>query len=142
MRGRPFEPGVSPNPAGRPKGRRNRATEALEQILDGDAETIMRAVIRLAQEGDATAMKLCVDRLLPIRKDRTVQFELPPIETAADLTKATEALLQGVADGALTPAEAGDLAKMVQAHIEAIRTVDFAERLAAIEAAENQGGQS
>lgn len=135
----PFEKGVSGNPAGRPRGVRNRATVALERILDEDAESIVRRVITLAQDGDVAALRLCLDRLIPVRKDRTVQFELPPIETPADLTKATMALLRGVADGDLTPGEAADLAKMIQMHIDAIRTTDFADRLAAVEAAAREG---
>jgi len=137
----PFKKGVSGNPTGRPRGIRNPITEALEKILDDDAEAILRKVIELAQGGDVTAMRLCLDRLMPLRKDRVVQFDLPPITSAADLTAATAALLQAVADGALTPAEAADLTKMVQTHIDAIRTADFAARLTEIEAG-YRGGQS
>jgi hypothetical protein len=38
VRGRPFPPGVSGNPAGRLPGTRNRATMAVEALLDGEAE--------------------------------------------------------------------------------------------------------
>jgi len=43
--GKPFKEGQSGNPAGRPKGSRNRATVALEKILDGDAESILRKAV-------------------------------------------------------------------------------------------------
>ena len=134
-----FAPGQSGNPAGRPKGARSRATMALERILEGDAESILRKVIGLAQDGDATAMRLCLDRMMPARKDRTITFALPPIETAADLTRATSALLQGVADGEITPSEAAELSKLVDAHVKAIEAVDFAGRLAALE--QSAGGK-
>lgn len=130
-----FEAGRSGNPAGRPKGARSRATLALENILDGDAESILRKAIELAKDGDATAMRLCLDRMMPPRKDRTITFELPPIETATDLTRATSALLQGVADGEITPSEAAELSKLVDAHMKAIEAVDFAGRLAVLEQA-------
>lgn len=140
--GRPFERGESGNPAGRPKGARSRAAQALEKILDGDAESILRKVIEFAQGGDATAMRLCLDRMMPPRKDRIITFALPEIETAADLTKATGALMQGVASGEITPSEAAELSKLVEAHVKAIEAVDFAGRLAALEqAAGNKRGR-
>lgn len=70
-----FQPGQSGNPAGRPKGSRNKATVALEKILNGDAESILRKAIELAQDGDPTALRRCLDRLLPPRKDRPITFE-------------------------------------------------------------------
>lgn len=130
--------GQTGNPAGRPKGSRNKATVALEAILDGDAEAILRRVMAAAQEGDPTAMRLCFDRLIPPRKERHITFPLPPIETAADVVKATGAMLQAVADGEITPSEAAELSKLVAAHVEAIKANDLDERIRRIE--ESRGG--
>src|SRR5690349_11329736 len=88
-RGRPFAPG---NP-GRPPGARNKATRALEALLEGEAEDITRTAIALAKGGDTVALRLCLERLLPPRKDRPVAFALPEINTPADLPRATAALL-------------------------------------------------
>jgi hypothetical protein len=130
-----FAPGRSGNPAGRPKGARNRATAALEKILDGDAEAILNKAVEMAKDGDPVALRLCLDRLIPVRKDRPITFTLPEIETTADLTKATRALMQGVADGEITPSEAAELSKLVDAHLRAIETADIAARLARLEEA-------
>ena len=130
-----FGAGRSGNPAGRPKGARNRATQAVEALLDGEAEALTRKAIEMALSGDGPAMRLCLDRLCPPRKDKTITFTLPEIETAADLTKATKALLQGVADGEITPSEAAELSKLVDAHTKAIEAVDLATRLSALEQA-------
>ncbi|EIZ81885.1 hypothetical protein WYO_5473 [Methylobacterium sp. GXF4] len=130
-----FEPGRSGNPGGRPKGARNRSTTALEAIFDGESEALTRKVIELALDGDTVALRMCLDRLMPVRKDRPITFVLPEIETAADLTKATKALLQGVADGEITPSEAAELSKLVDAHTKAIEAVDLATRLSALEQA-------
>jgi hypothetical protein len=73
--------GTSGNQSGRPAGSRNKATEALQQMLEGEAERITRKAIDLALGGDLTAIRLCMERLLPPRKDRPVQIDLPPIET-------------------------------------------------------------
>ena len=128
-----FQPGQSGNPAGRPKGSRNRSTLALEAIFEGEAEAITRKVIELALEGDTQALRMCLDRLAPPRKDRPVTFELPAIKATADLTQATNALLQAVASGDLTPSEAADIGKAVDAHVRAIEAVDLHQRLLRIE---------
>lgn len=128
-----FEPGRSGNPAGRPKGSRNRSTLALEAILEGEAEALTRRAIAMALEGDGPAMKLCLDRLLSPRRDRSISFDLPAIESAADLPKATEAMLRAVASGEITPSEAADIGKAVSAHIEAITAAQMADRLARLE---------
>ena len=128
-----FQPGQSGNPAGRPKGSRNKTTVALEKILDGDAEAILSKAVTMAKDGDPVAMRLCLDRIIPVRRDRPITFTLPPIEKPADLTRATHALMQGVAAGEITPSEAAELSKLVDAHVNAIKTADLAERLARIE---------
>ena len=134
-RGRPFGGDNRGNTAGKPKGTRNRTTLAMEAILDGEAAALTRKAIELALDGDGPALRLCLDRLCPPRKDRTITFPLPAIETAADLTRATSALLQGVADGEITPGEAAELSKLIDAHVKAIEAVDLAARIATLEQA-------
>ncbi|GJE57749.1 DUF5681 domain-containing protein [Methylobacterium thuringiense] len=131
--GKPFAEGQSGNPAGRPRGSRNRATLALETILDGDAEAIVRKAIELAREGEPQALRMCLDRLLPVRRERPVRFELPEITTTDDLPKATSALLQAVASGDITPSEAADVGHALAAHMRAIETASLNERMRRIE---------
>lgn len=68
--------GVSGNPMGRPRGARHRSTLAVEALLDGEAEGLTRKAIEVAMEGDVEALRLCLDRLAPARKDATVSFQL------------------------------------------------------------------
>ncbi|GJE43840.1 DUF5681 domain-containing protein [Methylobacterium soli] len=135
--GKPFAPGQSANPAGRPKGSRGKAALALEKLFDGEAEAIGRRAITLAKQGDGAALRLCLDRIYPVRRDRPVTFELPPIESSNDLTKATRALLDAVAEGEITPSEAEAIGQVVKTHILAIETHDLAQRVAELEAGEN-----
>jgi hypothetical protein len=88
----------------------------------------------MALEGDTVALRLCLERIAPARRDRPVLFEMPPIETTADLPKATNTLLQAVAAGDLTPSEASDIGKAVDAHVRAIEAADLHERLSQLEA--------
>ena len=71
-----FPPGQSGNPAGRPKGARNKATLALETLLDGQAEALTQKAIELALGGDMMALRMCLDRILPARRDRPVSIEM------------------------------------------------------------------
>jgi hypothetical protein len=125
IRGRPFRRGQSGNPAGRPKGARNRATLLIEALLEGEAEEIGRKLIELAKGGDRRALKICLDRLLPARRGCPVSFDMPPIETAADLPKATAAILRAVAEGEITPSEAMKLTRVVETHVRALELRDL-----------------
>lgn len=51
-------------------------------MLKGEAEQLTRKVLDLAHEGDLTALKLCLDRILPARRERLLHFELPPLNSA------------------------------------------------------------
>ena len=112
QRGRPFTKGQSGNPAGKPKGVRNRSTLAAEALLDGEAEQLTRKVIELALAGDTIALKLCLERILPPRKDRTVMFSLPGLKNA-DRASSITAILQAVSQGRITPSEAEMVVKLL-----------------------------
>jgi len=131
--GKPFTPGVSGNPAGRPKGARNKSTLALETLLDGQAEALTQKAIDLALAGDMAALRLCLDRILPARKDRPVSIEMPTIDTAEDAKAASAALLAAVAAGSLTPSEAAEIGKLVDSHVKAIETTEVLARLDKLE---------
>jgi hypothetical protein len=131
-RGKPFERG---NP-GKPKGARHRVTLAAETLLEGEAEAITRKAIELAKAGDGPALRLCMDRIYPARKDRPVRFRLPPLEKVGDAVAANAALVGAVASGNLTPSEAGELAKLVDAYTRAVEATDIQDRLAKLEAAQ------
>ena len=130
-RGRPFRPG---NP-GKPKGTRNRTTLALELLLDGEGEALTRKAVEMALSGDTTALRLCMERILPPRKDRPVMFSMPALERAEDALKASAALCEAVASGRLTPSEAGELSKLVDGFTKAFELHEIHQRLEKLEAA-------
>ena len=130
-----FKPGQSGNPAGKPKGTRNATTLALEALLDGQASALTQKAINLALAGDMAALRLCLDRILPPRKDSPVAFDLPEMKTLNDAVPAMGALVKAVGQGELTPTEAGELTKMVQAFAKIIETADLEERVRKLEEA-------
>jgi Family of unknown function (DUF5681) len=128
-----FKKGRSGNPAGKPKGARNKATLAVEALLDGQAEALTQAAISKALDGDATALRLCLDRIAPPRKGRPVTLELPEARDAADLDGAMAALVRAMADGEVTPDEAVTIANLFEIRRKIIETQEFEQRLAALE---------
>jgi len=129
-----FQPGQSGNPSGKPKGARHKATLAIEALLDGEAEALTRKAIELALAGDMQALRLCMDRVAPPRKDRLVEFDMPAIESVDDLPVATRAVMDAVSSGSITPTEAAELGKLIDAHIRAIEAVELQKRIEALEA--------
>ncbi len=138
-RGRPFRKGQSGNPAGRPKGSRNIATRIAAALLDGEAEALTRKAIELALAGDPVALRLCLDRILGVRRGRPVDLRgtlsgdprgaageapaVPPPASVADLAAAMSAVAAAATSGVITPDEALALAQMVES---------FARTLAAV----------
>ena len=128
-----FKTGQSGNPGGRPKGALNKATLATQALLDGEAEALTRKVVELAKDGNPVALRLCLDRLLPPRKDRPINFTLPRIEGAQDLVKALGAILEAVAQGEITPGEGQTLTAMLDGYRKGLETADLEIRVTALE---------
>ena len=128
-----FAPGKSGNPAGRPRGSRNKSTLLLEKLMIDDGEGVVRSVVNLAKDGDVQAARLVLDRILPARKGRTVPFNLPVVESAADVLRALSATVQAMAKGELTPEEAAIVSGVLETARKAIETVEIEQRLAAVE---------
>jgi hypothetical protein len=129
-----FAPGMSGNPAGRPAGARHKVTLAIEALLEGQHEALTQKAVEKALEGDMTAMRLCLDRLAPPRKDSPISFALPPIRTAGDTVSASSALLESVAAGEVTPDEAGRVMALLTAHKTLVEGGDLEARITALEA--------
>ena len=130
-----FAPGQSGNPAGKAKGTRNRTTLAIEALLEGEADALTRKAIEMAKEGDGPALRMCLDRLAPPRKDSPVCFDLPPIKSVADAVGASSSLLSAVAGGDVTPDEAARIMSLLTSHKVLVETGEFERRLEVLEAA-------
>ena len=73
-----WKKGQSGNPKGRPKGSKNKLSllreavlENAENIVLSNFEDIVRSTVELAKQGDATALKIVWDRIIPAK--RTVE---------------------------------------------------------------------
>ena len=133
--GRNTDGTFGPGNSGKPKGTRHKATQAALALLDGEAKALTRQAVTMALGGDTTALRLCLERIAPPRRDAPVTFDLPPMETARDAAKAAGAVLGAVAEGELTPGEGAALMALVEGFRRTLETSELEARVAALEGA-------
>lgn len=80
------------------------------------------------------ALRLCLDRIAPPRKDAPISFDLPPVRSVADTVTASSAVLASVAAGEVTPDEAGRVMALLSAHRGIVETGHLEARITALEA--------
>lgn len=131
-RGR-WRKGQSGNPRGRRAGSRNNATLLAEQLMAADLAAVVQSVIAAARAGDVRAAALIVERLVPRRRGRPVELDLPPVAAAQDVPTALAAVLRGVAAGELTPEEGLAVAGVIDRQRQALELTEIERRLAALE---------
>lgn len=124
-----FAPG---NP-GKPKGSRHRATLAVQTLLDGEAQAITQKAVQMALEGDGAALRLCLERIVPPRRDAPISFSLPPMATASDAATAAASVLAAVADGEMTPTEGAHVMALIETYRRTLETTEIEKRLKDLE---------
>jgi hypothetical protein len=137
-RGR-FSKGRSGNLADRPRGCREHVNRGARLLLAGEGEALTRKAVELALAGDpwafspragpVGALRLCLERIVGPYRERVVEFTMPPIRNAADLTGAMAAVADAAADGAVTPRKAMQLGHLVEACVRAVEATKFEWRL-------------
>jgi hypothetical protein len=130
-RGRPFEVGNRAG-TGRRVGSRNRKT-VFQIALESGGEKIIEKIKARALKNDPTAMRLCMERLIPVLRAPLKRFVLPPVETAGQLKDAVSAVTQAVADGVLSAQEGESVARIIDTQRKNIEVAEFEARLKVLE---------
>lgn len=123
----PWQPGQTGNPKGRPpKG------TATADALRANIKTaeIVRTVQELALSGDMTACRILLDRVLPPLKATDTPA---PVPIPADLTAASAAVLQALAQGLLTPDQGSAVASVLASLARVKEATELEARIAALE---------
>jgi hypothetical protein len=134
QRGRPFKPGQSGNPAGKPAGTRHKATVMAQALFDGEVEELTRKIIERAKEGDLQALKVCIDRLCPPLRAQVAPVQVD-IENAHSITDMADAFIRAAAGGQLPADVAAQLVSAVGTLARVVEIDELKVRLAALEAA-------
>lgn len=126
-----WEPGQSGNPAGRPPGIRDKRT-AMRALLEPHADELVAKVVEMAKNGDTTALRICIDRLIPPAKPREEPVGLPLGE--GSLAEKGQAVLAALGDGTIAPDVATTILQGIAAQARIIEVDEIEKRLAALEA--------
>jgi hypothetical protein len=132
LRGRPFQQGNTFG-RGRPKGSRNKTTRKAQELLDRYCEPITQKTISMALKGDPGAIRLCMERVYPARRDGYVQISLPGTQTLADVSASSAKVLHGVSRGLITPMEGETISGILEDRRRLIETVELAARIEELE---------
>jgi hypothetical protein len=132
MIGRPFEPG-NKSGKGRPPGSRNKRTVFQEILESHDIEIINKVKLEaLKTPPDATILRSCFERLVPVARAPRSRFRLPPVKTPEDLAIANGAVAQAVARGRISAVE-GDALSRILVNQRTIFEDGFERRLRVLE---------
>jgi hypothetical protein len=118
---------------GKPKGARHRATQAAHRLLDGQTEALTQKAVDMALEGDTVALRLCLERIAPPRRDAPVAFFLPAMENAQCAAQAAGAVLNAVSQGELTPSEGAHVMALIETYRRTLETTELERRVTALE---------
>jgi len=128
-----FAPGSHANPFGRPRGSRNRTTLDMIHVLESKGEAISNKLTELALAGDKTALRLCVERLIPRRKSVPLNLDLAPINTPTDVSAAISAVVDATMCGEIDTDQARSVSALIEVKRKSLETIELEDRLTLIE---------
>jgi len=130
-----FQPGQSGNPAGRAAGSRNKKTLAAEAALFDHAQELVVDLVKRAKNGEPAAMRLAMERILPVGRGRPLPIDLPPIRSTEDAQAAAGAIMDALKEGAISAREAVDLLRVVEGLTRLTAVIPFIQKVARREVA-------
>lgn len=153
--GRPFQPGQSGNPDGRPPGPNSITRAARERIAEecdplGFLTGVMRGEPQRYGEGEQAgehqptmadrmnAARTLANKLAPDAKDRPLSFPVGAIDGPADALKVMAKILEAMSSGELTASESAGAMTVVGSYLDAWKSSDMERRLRLLEEQENR----
>jgi hypothetical protein len=133
-----YQKGTSGNPSGRPVGSRNKATLLAEQLLEGEAPHLIRKALELATAGNVQALRLCLDRVYPIPKDRSIELEFPLPKNAQELPASYQTVMSAICEGRITPGEGQSLNGLLDSQAKGFELQSIDRRIQALEDRESE----
>ncbi|UEP49353.1 DUF5681 domain-containing protein [Burkholderia ambifaria] len=125
-----FRKGESGNPAGKPKGARDKRT-ALRELLQPHAADLVKKAVELALSGDTTALRICIDRCIPAVKAKDAPISISGL--TGSLADQGKTVVAAMAAGTITPDEAAAVMAVISAQAKIVEADELEKRLTALE---------
>ena len=116
-----FVPG---HPGGKPKGSKSKITIFREMLGDAKCKKIRQKAYDMAMAGDATCIKLLMDRIDPPSKSPLVTFPIPAELTAENLPMLSASVIAAVASGQISADIAAKIGGLINAHALSLEVND------------------
>ncbi len=129
-----FIKGVSGNPAGRPKGIKDKRHFYAESI-DAMIPQVLESVYQKALAGDMTAARMLLDRTLPSKR---AEQECVEIQQSGNIASDAKNVLRSVLNGEVSPDVGASLLSSMTSVLKAIEVEDLAKRIEALEGQKNE----
>lgn len=122
--------GQTGNPKGRPRGTKDKRTE-LREMLKPHALKLVKKTVDLALDGDTTALRLCLERLIPTikQKDEYIKFKL----IGTNRTEQSDSVIQAMSNGEITLTEATAVLQTMATQCRIAEMDELEERLRKLE---------
>jgi hypothetical protein len=108
----------------------------MQELLEQEAEQLVDKVVKMALAGNIAAIRLCLDRLVPMRRNELLLYQMPSMQKAADAVSAMARITSAAVAGDITPDEAAKLAKVISHYVNTLEATDFEDRLSQLERAD------
>ena len=124
-----WQPGSSPNPQGRPSGTGKVAQ--LRAQLEQHLPDIFSTLMTKAKDGDTTAIKLILDRVVPPLKAHTLPVAFPV--SSDSLSAQGAAIIAAMGSGHLAPDQGAAVLAALASQAKLIELDELEQRVAALE---------
>lgn len=134
-----FKPGESGNPSGRPTGTPTKVSK-FRALLEPHAQPLIEKCVALAKDGDTTALRLCLERIIPPMKSHRDPVRLESVGTT--LIDHGRSVINAMLSGGISPDDGGTLMQAISAQARVVQVEDLADRVDALERALSQREKS
>jgi len=123
-----WQPGQSGNPSGRKPG-----VEKVRQLLDPHREELVSKAVSMALEGDAAALRMCLDRVSPLPRSESPRVVIPGFSKAKTLGEKSDLVICAAGSGSISPDVAATFLGAIAAMARVSETDELSRRIAALE---------
>jgi hypothetical protein len=107
-----------------------------------EAEQLTRKAIEMAGAGDINALRLCLERLIAPRRERTIHLPLPAVQSTQEISAALSTITTAIGDGQIIPNEGEVLANILAMQATVVQQGELERRVELLEQAVAEGKEA